>query len=135
MTLTDASALYALVDKTQDAHARCRATLRTLPKPLLIPWPCFTEAMYFAFKSGGLPMQRLMWNLVNTGLLRLHIPTEAEVARMQILMDQYHDTSMDMADASLVAAAEALGKKRIFTLDSDFYIYQRNGSEPFDVSP
>jgi predicted nucleic acid-binding protein len=31
---------------------------------------------------------------------------------------------MDLADASLVAAAERLGLRRIFTLDSDFYIYR-----------
>lgn len=91
--------------------------------------------MYFAFKSGGLSRQRLLWELVNNGLLKFHTPTETEVARMQVLMEQYHDTPMDMADASLVAAAEILGEKGIFTLDSDFYVYQRHGSEPFEVVP
>ena len=70
--------------------------------------------MYFAFKSGGWSRQRLLWDLVNDGLLNFHAPTELEVERMQFLMEQYHDTPMDMADASLVAAAEALGEKRIF---------------------
>lgn len=135
MTLTDASALFALVDKDQDAHERCRITLRTLSVPLLTPWPCFTEAMYFAFKSGGLIRQRLLWDLVNDGLLRFYAPTEPEVARMQALMEEYQDTPMDMADASLVAAAETLSEKRIFTLDSDFYVYQRNRIEPFEVVP
>jgi len=50
-------------------------------------------------------------------------------------MQQYRDTPMDIADAALVAAAEALGEKRVFTLDSDFYVYQRNGKEPFEVVP
>jgi uncharacterized protein len=135
VTLTDASALFALVDKTQDAHAPCRAILKTLSKPLLTPWPCFTEAMYFAFKSGGWPRQRLLWELVNDGLLKFHAPTEAETARIQVLMEEYHDTPMDMADASLVTAAEALGEKHVFTLDSDFYVYQRHGKEPFEVVP
>jgi predicted nucleic acid-binding protein len=135
MTLTDASALYALVDKRQDAHTRCRAALKTLSNPLLTPCPCFTEAMYFAFKSGGWPMQQQLWELAKDGLLKFHSPTEADIERMQVLMGQYHDTPMDIADASLVAAAEALGEKRVFTLDSDFYVYQRHGKEPFAVVP
>ena len=50
-------------------------------------------------------------------------------------MEQYHDRPMDLADASLVAAAEARGDRRIFTIDNDFYIYQWNGREPFEVVP
>ena len=79
--------------------------------------------------------QRLLWELVNDGLLKFHAPTESEVARMQALMEQYHDTPMDLADASLVVAAETLGELHVFTLDSDFYVYQRNGTEPFVVIP
>lgn len=133
MTLTDAGPLFALVDRAQDAHLRCRDTLKTLSKPLLTTWPCLTEAMYFAFKSGGWSRQRLLWGLVNDGLLYIHAPTEAEVERVRVLMEHYQDTPMDMADASLVAAAESLGENRIFTLDSDFYVYQRHGREPFEV--
>jgi predicted nucleic acid-binding protein len=31
---------------------------------------------------------------------------------------------VDLADASLIVAAERLGTKRIFTLDKDFHIYR-----------
>ena len=50
-----------------------------------------------------------------------------------MLMEKYEDTPMDLADASLVAAAETLGLKRIFTLDSDFYVYRINDKDAFDV--
>ncbi|MCG3163996.1 MAG: hypothetical protein JMDDDDMK_05455 [Acidobacteria bacterium] len=43
---------------------------------------------------------------------------------MRALMAQYADTPMDLADASLVAAAESLALRRVFTLDDDFYIYR-----------
>lgn len=43
---------------------------------------------------------------------------------MHQLMEQYHDTPMDLADASLVATAETLNLTRIFTMDSDFYVYR-----------
>jgi len=42
---------------------------------------------------------------------------------------------MDLADASLVAAAEYLGLHQIFTLDSDFYVYRINDTDGFQVIP
>ena len=50
-------------------------------------------------------------------------------------MEQYHDTPMDLADASLVTAAEALNLTRIFTLDTDFYVYRFNNTDVFEVVP
>ncbi|MGE3595451.1 MAG: hypothetical protein AB7N70_07850 [Dehalococcoidia bacterium] len=41
---------------------------------------------------------------------------------MAELMEKYQDRPMDLADASLVAAAERLEQRRIFTLDDDFHI-------------
>ncbi len=40
---------------------------------------------------------------------------------------------MDLADVSLVAAAEDLGIRRIFTLDWDFYVYRLPGNTAFKV--
>ena len=54
---------------------------------------------------------------------------------MQALMERYRDTPMDIADASLVAAAEALDEQRIFTLDSDFFVYRLNDTGSFEVVP
>lgn len=48
-------------------------------------------------------------------------------------MAKYHDTPMDLADASLVSAAEILGLDRIFTYDSDFYIYRIDDKTAFNV--
>lgn len=54
---------------------------------------------------------------------------------MRVLREKYKDTPMDLADASLVAAAEQLNLKRIFTLDSDFYVYRINDRDAFEVVP
>jgi uncharacterized protein len=50
------------------------------------------------------------------------LPAEAD--RMDALMAIYRDVPMDLADASLVAVAESRSIRRLFTLDSDFYIYR-----------
>ena len=40
-----------------------------------------------------------------------------------------------IADASLVAAAESRSLRRIFTLDSDFYVYRLYDKDAFEVLP
>ena len=50
---------------------------------------------------------------------------EPSLARALELMERYADHPMDLADASLVTAAEALRTTSIFTLDrSDFSAYR-----------
>jgi predicted nucleic acid-binding protein len=91
--------------------------------------------MYFLGGRGGFPFQRLLWRYVETRRLHFHFPSETETVRMAVLMEKWSDRPMDLADASLVVAAEALGLTRIFTLDNDFRIYRINGITPFDVVP
>ncbi len=136
MTFCDTGPLVALVDHDDSAHARCVAALSTLPaSPLLTTWPCLVEAMYLLWRAGGLPAQEELWGYLADGLVVLHTPEPGEWERMRELMRQYHDTPMDLADASLVVAAERLNLRRIFTLDSHFYAYRINGIEPFEVVP
>ena len=54
---------------------------------------------------------------------------------MRALMAKYKDTPMDLADASLVAAAEVLGVRRVFTVDSDFVVYRLPGKQAYDIVP
>jgi len=80
-------------------------------------------------------MQRLLWRYVEDGVLVLHEPTDTEVERISRLMSQYRDIPMDLADSSLVAAAEARGLARVFTLDSHFHAHRTNGGKAFEVIP
>ena len=50
-------------------------------------------------------------------------------------MDKYADRPMDVADATLVALAEARNERRIFTLDADFHIYRIHGRRRFEIVP
>ena len=58
------------------------------------------------------------------GLRLLFLDDEA-LARAFVLMAQYADAPMDLADASLVALAERLGLSTVFTIDrNDFHTYR-----------
>lgn len=123
--LIDTGPLLALIDRRDGAHRQMAATFARLPgQVLLTTWPCITEAMYMLGVAGGYGFQEVLWGYLIDGLLRTHDLAELEQQRMRALMAQYVDTPMDLADASLVAAAESLDARRVFTLDDDFYIYR-----------
>ncbi len=50
-------------------------------------------------------------------------------------MNRYQNVPMDLADASLVAAAETLNDRKVFTLDSDFRIYRLADGSAFEIVP
>jgi uncharacterized protein len=102
---------------------------------MLTTWPVLTEAMYLLGDAGGWPAQRALWAMIDRGALEVAEMQPSDIARARALMEKYRDAPMDIADATLVAVAEARGLKRIFTLDSDFGVYRYRGRESFDIVP
>ena len=136
MTLTDTGPLIALLDKSQGVqHSRCQNALPSLPPPLVSTREIWTEAMYLLGRELGYTGQKALWRLRSSGHLALHESSSAEVDRMELLMEQYRDTPMDLADASLVVAAETLGLRRIFTLDRQFYAYRLADGSALEIVP
>jgi uncharacterized protein len=133
--LTDAGPLIAIIDADEPDHDACLAALDELELPLETTWPAFTEAMYLLARAGGIVGQRALWQLVHTGRLLLADLSPSAVARSARLMDQYSDTPVDLADATLVALAEEKGERKIFALDSDFHVYRTRGRGRFAAVP
>ncbi len=80
-------------------------------------------------------MQKLLWGVWQSGGLKVHSMSEPETARMAALMEKYRDAPMDTADASLIALAETAGYTRIFSIDSDFYVYRLADGTVLEVVP
>ena len=91
--------------------------------------------MHLLWRDGGYRYQSALWNLYFGGRLVVHTPTSAETARMAALMEQYRDMPMDLADASLVATAESLNLRRVFTIDRQFYVYRLGDGAALEVLP
>lgn len=136
MTLCDTGPLVGLINRMDPNHSRCVSAARSLPGgPLLTTWACVTEAMHLLGRAGGLRAQDALWDFVANGRLALHVPAASEWERIRALMRQYADAPMDLADASLVVAAETLNVTRIFTLDRHFRAYRIGGAQAFEVVP
>ena len=136
MTPTDTGVLVALLDKRDPKHEICLNATRLLPSgPLLTTWPCFTEAIYLLGKTGGYHYQERLWSLRSSGRLQIMEIATEEADRMESLMRKYQNVPMDVADASLIAMMESRGMNKIFTIDSDFYIYRLAGASTLEVTP
>ena len=117
--LVDTGPLVAILTPSDSYHASCSATMRTLNgEPMLTTWQCFTEAMHFLHRDGGFRRQDQLWTMRRTGLLRIHPTTDSEADRLDFLMGRYRSLPLALADASLIAAAESLALRRLFTVDS-----------------
>ena len=134
MILADTGPLVALNDPKDSYHAKSVEISRKLgAEVLLTTWQCFTEAMHLLGKSGGHHLQKSLWEMRRTGRLKIHPTTESEADRMDELMKQYLDSPMDLADASLIAAAETRSLRRVFTVDLGFLYYRLSGSSGLEI--
>lgn len=123
MILVDTGPLVALFDPRDDSHARARDTLSTLAEKLVTTVPVLTEAFHLLGPSS--PGARALRTFVAQGGLSPWWLSERSLARAFKLMDVYGDHPMDLADASLVTAAEILRTTKIFTIDRrDFLTYR-----------
>ena len=136
-SLTDTGPLFALVDPNNqpDQFQRCLSAMLALPVPLVTTWPCVSEAMHLAGRTGRWQMQALIAELIITRTLKIHTPSDEETVRALELMRICQDKPMDLADASLVALAETAGYTRIFSIDSDFYVYRLADGTALEVVP
>lgn len=91
--------------------------------------------MYLLGRIKGRLGRHELWQMVKTKRLQIHAADPTEIEQMADLMDKYSDLPMDLGDASLMAAAEALGERRIFTLDQHFHVYRFADGSAVDVVP
>ena len=123
MILVDTGPLVSLFDPADSSHQRCVAVLESIDEPIATTVPVLTEAFHL-LTPASIGAQRLMDFIAENGLLVAHLDNEAMLRAFELML-QYADRPMDLADASLVCAAESAKVKRIFTLDrNDFAVYR-----------
>jgi hypothetical protein len=133
-TLVDAGPIVALIDADEEDHDCCREQLGKLSGTLFTTWAAFTETMYLLGRIGW-PAQNSAWQMQRNGALVVADLDADGTGRAAALMEKYRSVPMDLADATLVALAESLEIRRVFTLDSDFQVYRYRDRLSFQVIP
>ena len=123
MILIDTGPFVALFDPKDPRHALCKEILKNIRSPLTTTIPVLTEAFHM-LSPESYGSDRLRDFVLQGGVSIYYLNSEG-LERSFELMEQYADHPMDLADASLLRAAESLNSHKIFTLDrNDFETYR-----------
>ena len=132
MILVDTGAWLALADRGDAYHVRSREFFRINREPLMTTYPVLVESVHLMFKRIGVAKTLAWVDALHVQGVGVYAMTAAHLPRLGVLMHQYRDLPMDLADASLVLLAEELGEGRIVSSDErDFHAYRWKNQHPF----
>ncbi len=138
MILADTSALLAVFDADDPAHLRAAAYVRsmTVPSRLLVASPAVAELGYwFEVRLVPLDQARALQRTARAAWRVEHFTTE-DLLRAADLVEQYADFPLGAVDALIVAMAERLDARTIFTLDRRHFSAVRPAHcEAFELVP
>lgn len=120
--LVDAGPLIALFDKSDRHHERVKGFLKTYKGQLVSTWPVLTETTHMLDFHIPVQIDFLTW--VQWGGVTRFPLEHGHLERIIALSKKYTDLPMDLADGSLIVAAEVLGIEEILSIDSDYDVYR-----------
>ena len=121
-TLIDAGPIIALFDRSDRYHNRIVDLIKQESYHLISTWPVITEASHMLDFDDRAQIALLQW--IYRGGLELAQIDATGIQRIIDLTEKYNDVPMDLADATLIVAAETLGIKEIISIDNGFYVYR-----------
>lgn len=129
--IVDTGPLVAFLDRGERHHAWAMEQVRSLDAPLLVCEPVLAEAMFLL--SGQSKAQDALLGLLEGGALRVAFQVGEHLSALRALHRKYRDRPMSLADACIVRMAETFERHLVFTLDSDFTVYRKNGRVPLEL--
>lgn len=133
MVLTDTGFWVALINKRDKHHARAASYMASCKERLVTTWPVITETCHLLGRDVGVESQITFLQMLKSGLVDIADISTAQLATLETLIKKYADLPMDLADASMVLLAEALGHGRILSTDQrDFNTYRWKNHQPFE---
>lgn len=123
--LVDTGPLIALFNRNDKYHMWSLRYFRELKPPLITCDAVLAEALYI-LRSNPAAVPFIM-GLVEKDVIVSSFSISNNAFAVRKLMTKYQDTPMDFADACVVRMTELIGECRVWTVDSDFKVYRRNG--------
>lgn len=123
--IVDAGPLVALFRPAERHHAWVAETVRNVRPPMVTCEAVLAEATYLTRAAPRVHEALLDW--IVDGRLTIGFHLGDDVAAVRRLMKKYRDRPMSLADACLVRMAETFQDHAVWTLDSDFRVYRKDG--------
>ena len=129
--IADTGVIAGLLNPKDQWHEWTVNQWRQLPAPFLTCEAVIVESCFLLqhTKDG----EQDVLSLLEAGILQIDFSLPAEVITVKALMNKYKDVPMSFADACLVRMSELLDNSDVFTLDSDFHIYRKNGKDKMSL--
>jgi uncharacterized protein len=134
--ICDTSGVYAIYDADDAEHRATVAVVESEPGSLFLPVILLAEIDYLLHVRLGSGAACDSLEAVERGEFTLVPITAPDLARCGELLNQYRDLEIGLADATVVAAAERLGIRRLLTQDQrHFRAIRPRGLEHFVLFP
>lgn len=129
--IADAATIVALIDRRDGFHQWTASQAANLPIPFLTCEAVISECCYLLhhIHQGG----QTVLTYLKKGVLQIDFSLSDEVEAVEKLMRKYETVPMSLADACLVRMSELTDNASVFTLDSDFHIYRKNGKSKISL--
>lgn len=129
--IADSGVLVALIYEKDQCHKWTLEQTEQLAPPFYTCEAVITEICYLLqnVKNG----EQNILGMIADGNLQIDFLLSAEVENIQSLMKKYSNLPMSLADACLVRMSELIDNSIVFTTDSDFHIYRKNGKEKISI--
>ena len=132
MIIADTGFWLALANRRDRNHAKATEALSRVHEPLITTWPVMTETCHLLLARVGYGAMAKFVETARDGAFELFSLDPSHLPMIEELMQKYRELPMDLADASLVILAGALGSGRILSTDRrDFATYRWKNHRPF----
>ena len=125
--LIDTGALVAVLSKRDQHHDWARSNFESLTSPCLTCEAVLSECF---FLLGRTPSgKKVFSSLLERGIVAVDFSFRDQLGDTLRLIQQYRDMPMSFADACMVRMSELHPDSAVFTTDTDFKTYRRNGRQ------
>lgn len=134
LIIADTGPIVGLVNERDQWNEWSIKNSANLSIPYLTCEAVITEAC-FVLQDLADGEQKVL-EFLNRGVLKIAFSLSAEATAVKTLMNKYKSVPMSLADACLVRMSEMAENSAVFTVDSDFLIYRKNGRKKIPlISP
>ena len=125
--IADTGVIVAYLDKRDKWHDWTFEQMKVLPAPYLVCESVISESCFLVnhLHNG----KNNVLEMLKAGFLEMNFSLSNEVEVIQTLIKKYENVPMSLADACLVRMSELNENSTVFTLDSDFRIYRKDGKK------
>jgi uncharacterized protein len=125
--IVDTGPLVALLNRHDKFHGWVMAQLADIRPPMITCEAVLAEATYLTSQIKG--AREALIEMVGENFLQIGLQVQDQHAALLAMVKRYVNVPMSLADACVVRLAELHPKSPVFTLDSDFNIYRKNGRQ------